>query len=86
MPRSASSHASIHDDATAQKLVVSGRHHRGTDSFQPVRAAVRTGLGPGLVRDRLSLGALPQSGFEGEEGPGQYRKAEARPNHLRDRA
>ena len=41
MRRSMNAHASIHDDATAKKLGLQGRHHRGPDPFQPVRAAVR---------------------------------------------
>src|SRR5207253_3683655 len=42
------------------KARLSGRHHRGPDPFQPVRAIVRADLGPGLVRDRMPVGPLPQ--------------------------
>ena len=67
------------------KARLSGRHHRGPDPFQPVRAAVRADLGPGLVRDRMPVGALPQPRLRGRGGAGQYRKAEAGREDLRDR-
>ena len=64
---------------------ISGRHHRRPDPFQPVRAVVRADLGPGLVRDRMPVRALSQSRLRGRGSSGQHRKAEAGPNHLRDR-
>ena len=64
---------------------ISGRHHRRPDPFQPVRAVVRADLGPGLVRDRMPVRALSQPRLRGRGSPGQHRKAEAGPDHLRDR-
>ena len=67
------------------KTGISGRHHRRPDAFQPVRAVVRTDLGQRVVRDRMPVGALPQSGVRRRGSAGQHRAAEARSKHLRDR-
>src|SRR5690606_14814448 len=47
-------------DGRAARL--SRRPDRRPDAFQPVRTAARAALGPGLVRARLPLGALPEHG------------------------
>src|SRR5437868_13826846 len=64
------SHASIHDDATAQKLGFQGRYNRGADAFQPVRAIVRELVGKCVVRDWMYLRALSQSLLRGRRGAG----------------
>ena len=79
------SHASIHDDATAQKLGFQGGTIEGPTHFSQFAPSVRADLGPGLVRDRMPVRALSQPRLRGRGSPGQHRKAEAGPNHLRDR-
>ena len=79
------SHASIHDDATAQKLGFQGGTIEGPTHFSQFAPLVRADLGPGLVRDRMPVRALPQPRLRGRGSSGQHRKAEAGPNHLRDR-
>src|SRR5437870_13348850 len=69
------SHASIHDDATAQKLGFQGRYNRGADAFQPVRAIVRELVGKCVVRDWMYLRALSQSLLRGRRGAGHSGKA-----------
>jgi hypothetical protein len=54
------SHASIHDDATAQKLGFQGGTIEGPTHFSQF-APLREAVGEILVRDRLHLRALPQS-------------------------
>jgi len=43
------SHASIHDDATAQRLGFQGGNDRRTHAFQPVCAALRELVGKSMV-------------------------------------
>ncbi len=79
------SHASIHDDATAQKLGFQGGTIEGPTHFSQFAPLVRADLGPGLVRDRLPVRALPQPRLRGRGSAGPYREAEAGRDRLRDR-
>ena len=75
-------HASIHDDATAQKLGFQGGTIEGPTHFSQFAPLCERLLGQGLVRDRLPVGALPQSRLRGRRGAGERRDAEAGRAHL----
>ncbi len=62
------SHASIHDDATAQKLGFKGGTIEGADPFQPVCTALRTSCGSRTGSKTGCISAhYRAAAFEGEE-------------------